>query len=377
MAKYKLGDIAPIQQGIVPKSNTYWLLNLDMVESNTGNILEYLYVPLDNIGASTISFDMNNILYSKLRPYLNKVVIPDRPGYATSEMLPLKPNKDYITREYLTYFLRSPRFVAYINEKTSGAKMPRANSSDLKSIEIECPSLEKQRHITNEFDRIVSIIRLRQQQLQKLDELVKAWFIELFGDLKSNPNNWDTKTLDELTDLITDGEHATPRRTDNGIYLLSARNILNHSIRVDDVDYIDQEEYSRIANRITPREGDVLISCSGTVGRCCSVPAGLKFQMVRSVALLRFKESINPVFAEYMITSDYLQEQINSSKTASSQANLFQGKIRALKGYAPPIELQNEFVSFVEQIYKAKAVIQKALDEAQLLFDSLMQQYFS
>ena len=376
MAKYKLGDIAPIQQGIVPKSNTYWLLNLDMVESNTGNILEYLYVPLDNIGASTISFDMNNILYSKLRPYLNKVVIPDRPGYATSEMLPLKPNKDYITREYLTYFLRSPRFVAYINEKTSGAKMPRANSSDLKSIEIECPSLEKQRHITNEFDRIVSIIRLRQQQLQKLDELVKAWFIELFGDLKSNPNNWDTKTLDELTDLITDGEHATPRRTDNGIYLLSARNILNHSIRVDDVDYIDQEEYSRIANRITPREGDVLISCSGTVGRCCSVPAGLKFQMVRSVALLRFKESINPVFAEYMITSDYLQEQINSSKTASSQANLFQGKIRALKGYAPPIELQNEFVSFVEQIYKAKAVIQKAL-EAQLLFDSLMQQYFS
>lgn len=377
MAKYKLGDIAPIQQGIVPKSNTYWLLNLDMVESNTGNILEYLYVPLDNIGVSTISFDMNNILYSKLRPYLNKVVIPDRPGYATSEMLPLKPNKDYITREYLTYFLRSPRFVAYINEKTSGAKMPRANSSDLKSIEIECPSLEKQRHITNEFDRIVSIIRLRQQQLQKLDELVKAWFIELFGDLKSNPNNWNTKTLDELTDLITDGEHATPRRTDNGIYLLSARNILNHSIRVDDVDYIDQEEYSRIANRITPREGDVLISCSGTVGRCCSVPAGLKFQMVRSVALLRFKESINPVFAEYMITSDYLQEQINSSKTASSQANLFQGKIRALKGYAPPIELQNEFVSFVEQIYKAKAVIQKALDEAQLLFDSLMQQYFS
>lgn len=125
MAKYKLGDIAPIQQGSVPESESYWLLNLDMVESNTGHIYERLYVPFDKIGTSTIAFDTNNVLYSKLRPYLNKVVIPDCPGYATSEMLPLKPNKNYITREYLTYFLRSPKFVAYINEKTSGAKMPR------------------------------------------------------------------------------------------------------------------------------------------------------------------------------------------------------------------------------------------------------------
>ena len=98
--------------------------------------------------------------------------------------------------------------------------------------------------------------------------------------------------------------------------------------------------------------------------------------MVRSVALIRFKEEINPIFAEYMITSDYLQEQINSSKTASSQANLFQGKIKALKGFAPPVELQNEFVMFVKQVNKSKVVVQKALDETQLLFNSLMQKYF-
>ena len=98
--------------------------------------------------------------------------------------------------------------------------------------------------------------------------------------------------------------------------------------------------------------------------------------MVRSAALLRFKEEINPIFAEYMITSDYLQEQINSSKTASSQANLFQGKIKALKGFVPPMELQKEFVAFVEQVAKSKVAVQEALDETQLLFDSLMQEYF-
>lgn len=176
----------------------------------------------------------------------------------------------------------------------------------------------------------------------------------MFGDMKLNKRGWKLKSFEELTYLITDGEHATPKRTDKGIYLLSARNILNHSLQLKDVDYINEKEYDRIAKRIIPQEGDILISCSGTVGRCCSVPSGFHFQMVRSVALIRFKEYINPIFAEYMITSDYLQEQINSSKTVSSQANLFQGKIRTLKGFVPPIELQNQFADFVAQTDKSK-----------------------
>ena len=376
MAKYKLGDIAPVKQGVVTRKSKYWLLNLDMVESNTGRIIDYLMVDENKVGASTVAFDTENVLYSKLRPYLNKVVLPQQCGYATSEMLPLRPNTKVITREYLMYFLRSSKFVDYINEKTSGAKMPRANISDLKSIEIDCPALSIQKNITQLFDKLTSIIELRKKELFILDNLIKARFVEMFGDLKSNTKGWMVKSFDELTYLITDGEHATPKRVNDGIYLLSARNVLNHSIQLEDVDYIDEEEYDRISKRIVPRGGDVIVSCSGTIGRCCSVPNGMKFQMVRSVALLRFREIITPIFAEYMISSDYLQEQINSSKTASSQANLFQGKIKTLKGVVPPLELQNEFVMFVGQVNKSKVAVQKALDETQKLFDSLMQQYF-
>ena len=176
----------------------------------------------------------------------------------------------------------------------------------------------------------------------------------MFGDLRVNDKGWKYYKLDELTELITDGEHATPKRTTQGIYLLSARNVLNHQLSLEDVDYIDYDEFSRISRRIIPREGDVLISCSGSIGRCCVVPKNIKFQMVRSIALLRFKSNINPVFAEYMITSDYLQDQINKSKTASSQANLFQGKIKSLKGVVPPLELQNQFASFVQEIDKSR-----------------------
>ena len=143
--KYKLGDIAPIKQGTVEKNDEYWLLNLDMVESNTGHIIDYLTVRKEKIGSSTVAFDTENILYSRLRPYLNKVVLPQKCGYATSEMLPLRPNIKVISKEYLTCFLRSLKFVEYISEKTSGAKMPRVNISDLKNVEIDCPSLEMQK----------------------------------------------------------------------------------------------------------------------------------------------------------------------------------------------------------------------------------------
>ena len=253
---------------------------------------------------------------------------------------------------YLYYYM--PMALKQIEEKTPFVTVKHLSAKQLNSIAVPYPSLDEQRHIAAVLDKASNLIAQRKRQLEKLDELVKARFVEMFGDLRVNPKGWRMQTFDELTELITDGEHATPRRVNHGIYLLSARNILNHCLQLNDVDYIDQEEYSRIAKRVIPREGDILISCSGSVGRCCSVPADMKLQMVRSVALLRFKSSINPVFAEYMITSDFLQEQINSSKTASSQANLFQGKIARLRGFAPPKELQEAFLLFVQQVDKSK-----------------------
>ena len=281
-----------------------------------------------------------------------------------------------------------PRYVFYAlfaNYRRGGTRQYENKTTGLhnlktddfvKRFEIAETTPENQIRICNQIDKVRKIIVLRQQQLQKLDELVKARFVELFGDVASNPNGYPIKDFDEISILITDGEHATPRRTMEGIYLLSARNVLNHALQLEDVDYIDEEEYGRIARRIVPQAGDVLISCSGSIGRCCVVPKGLKFQMVRSAALIRFNKTINPVFAEWLITSDDLQIQIAQSATQSSQANLFQGKIKKLHGFVPPIELQNQFAAFVEQTDKSKVVVQKALDEAQTLFDSLMQKYF-
>ena len=270
--------------------------------------------------------------------------------------------------KYLEYCLQSKNIEMFSLYAKRGSR--QGKSIDLKrwlTYKIPVYSEEDQIVIEENLNKINVVIELRRKQLELLDELVRARFVEMFGDLRINDKGWKYYKLDELTELITDGEHATPKRTADGIYLLSARNVLNHHLSLEDVDFIDCDEFDRISRRIIPREGDVLISCSGSIGRCCVVPKNIKFQMVRSVALLRFKSNINPVFAEYMITSDYLQDQINKSKTASSQANLFQGKIKSLKGVLPPLELQNQFASFVQEIDKSRLRELLAIKQIKLL----------
>ena len=277
---------------------------------------------------------------------------------------------------YLFTFLNSDKFEYDCIYSARGIAQKNMSTEWLKNYIIPLPPIEVQKKIANNLNTCTKIIKKHNKQLNNFDLLIKSRFIEMFGDPVQNPMGWEEKRFKDICDLITDGEHNTPNRSSKGIYLLSARNIHNHILKLEDVDYIDEEEYARISKRIIPQEGDVLISCSGSVGRVCSVPKNFKFQMVRSVALLRLKEIVTPLFMEYLIESDYLQNQIDKAKTQSSQANLFQGKIAELKGFVPPLELQNDFATFVQQIDKSKFAVQKSLEKAETLYKSLMQEYF-
>lgn len=383
MDKVKIKDVCDILNGFAFKSDNYVdkgirIIRIANVQKGYIEDSTPAFYPLNSTGLDKYMLDKGDLLIS-LTGNVGRVAILQEemlPAALNQRVACLRIKSDKISKGYLFHILNSDFFERKCIQSAKGVAQKNMSTEWLKNYKIPLYSTEQQSEIVSVLDTLQSIICNRKYELQMLDNLIKARFVELFGDLRTNTKEWKIQAFSELTDLITDGEHATPRRTTNGIYLLSARNILNHAIQLDDVDYIDQEEYDRIAKRVVPQAGDVLISCSGTVGRCCTVPVGLKFQMVRSAALLRFKPEINPKFAEYMITSEYLQEQINRLKTASSQANLFQGKIAKLKGFAPPMELQQEFNAFVAVIDKSKATVQKALDETQLLFDSLMQQYF-
>ena len=246
----------------------------------------------------------------------------------------------------------------------------------LKEIDIPIPSLSEQQSIVAELDKINELISLKKAQLSDLDSLAQSIFYDMFGDPVTNEKGWEKKKYEDICLIITDGEHSTPKRESIGVFLLSARNIHNHRLELQDVDYIGEDEYNRVSKRIIPQAKDILISCSGSVGRVCSVPDDLKFQMVRSVALLRLKSHMNNVFFEYLISSDFTQEQINKAKTNSAQANLFQGRIKKLIAIIPPLTLQQEFAKRIELIEQQKAQISSTIKDLETLLASRMQYWF-
>ena len=129
-----------IEQNKINGEDFFWLLNLDMIKPNTGEIVKKVYINSQNIPTSSISFKKGTVLYSKLRPYLNKVVIADENGYGTSELIPLNSYKNGLTAEYLAYYLRQDSFVEYIKDKVTGAKMPRVAMDVLRGIDIVQPN---------------------------------------------------------------------------------------------------------------------------------------------------------------------------------------------------------------------------------------------
>lgn len=176
-------EVAPCVafKGIVePKSGKYWLLNLDMVESQTGRILDKIFCDASEIGNSTNVFSEENVLYSKLRPYLNKVVLPDEKGYCTSELLPLLPQKDCLDRVFLALLLRSNSFVNYINNRVAGAKMPRVSMNDFRSFNVILPPLSIQQSFASKVATIEEAKANVNTQIAELQTLlasrIQYWF---------------------------------------------------------------------------------------------------------------------------------------------------------------------------------------------------------
>ena len=141
-------QVAPEEPSRERQTGTVWILNLDMIESHTGKIIDKVYDEDTNL-LSVAPFDEGNVLYSKLRPYLNKVVIPKGKGYATTELVPLRPNQEYLNLTFFSHLLRGDDFVTYANTISSGTKMPRMPLNDLRNFQCILPPMEEQLKFEN------------------------------------------------------------------------------------------------------------------------------------------------------------------------------------------------------------------------------------
>ena len=239
-------------------------------------------------------------------------------------------------------------------------------------------SLEEQEKIVEIIGKVNQVIENRKQQLQQLDELVKARFVEMFGDPVLNPYNWDVVTIG---DIVTDVRYGTSKpAVEGGKYPYLRMNNLTYDGHLDlsDMKYIDIPDNE--IEKCIVRMGDVLFNRTNSielVGKTCVFDLDEEMVIAGYIIRVRLNEKLLPIVLSSYMNSAVLKEQLrNMAKGAVNQANINAQELQSIKIYLPPIELQNQFATFVEQVDKSKVAVQKAIDEAQTLFDSLMQEYF-
>lgn len=281
--------------------------------------------------------------------------------------------------QYLYYALKSQQ--DRIMKLRSGACMPNIKKGDLGDFEFNFDDdVKGQEKVTNILSKLESVIEERKQELLCLDKLTKARFVEMFGTLLDNENGFDVVTIEDVCSLIKDGTHQTPQYTDDkekGYKFLSSKDVMSQKIDWKDIKYIPAELHKKLYATIKPQRNDILMSKNGVnYGVAAVNDTDEVFDIYVSLALLRPKEMINPVFFRCVINNPETKRQFDSSIKGIGVPNLHLGEIKKTKIFLPPMELQKEFVSFVDQVDKSKVAVQKALDETQLLFDSLMQKYF-
>ena len=184
--------------------------------------------------------------------------------------------------------------------------------------------------------------------------------------------------MQDVCEPIKDGTHQTPKYTEdkvNGFKFLSSKDVTTGRINWDNIKYIPADLHEQLYARIQPEKGDVLLAKNGTTGIAAIVDRDEIFDIYVSLALLK-PLNINSVYLWAAINSQETKEQFDASLKGIGVPNLHLGEIKKAKIIVPPIELQSKFADFVQEVDKSKVVVQKALDEAQLLFDSLMQEYF-
>lgn len=288
-------------------------------------------------------------------------------------LITVVPDLSTVSERYLYYALRNckPAF--------SGTSIPQLTVPDIKKNEIELYSLSVQKTIADKLDAVGRIIELRQQQLQKLDEFVKARFVELFGDKTKFKNEPLRKNVEEM--FIGPFGSALKNECfvdkDNAYCMVYEQ---KHAIRKTlDVPtrYVNTEKYTEL-KRFTVQGGDIIVSCRGTIGEIYSVPENAPLGIMHpSIMKIRLKKSKYCNLFFVIMLEQYMRESINKANGSGVKMAVTATELGEEVFIVPEISLQLDFEQFVHQVDKSKVAVQKSLDEAQLLFNSLMQKYFS
>ena len=288
----------------------------------------------------------------------------------------LTPDKTKVSSEFIFWLLKGKN--DELNCKGTGSTFKAIGRKVLEEILVPDIELKKQIEYSEIIEKVYAIIQIRKQEILKLDELIKARFVELFGDPILNPYSWAVVTVG---DIVTDVRYGTSKpAVEGGKYPYLRMNNLTYDGHLDlsDMKYIDIPDNE--IEKCIVRKGDVLFNRTNSielVGKTCVFDLADDMVIAGYIIRVRLNEKLLPIVLSSYMNLPSLKEQLRSmAKGAVNQANINAQELQSIKIYLPPMELQEQFSAFVKQVDKSKVVVQEALDKTQLLFDSLMQKYF-
>ena len=358
----KVGDISrTVKKGNITLTKSQNYINNDVVNKINGKI-----VPKDTIIFAKIGEALK----------LNRRVITNKECLIDNNILGIKPKTNKIDLKYLFYFMNHLKLEKFSESTT----VPSVRQTRLKSITINIPSIDEQLEIVNILENINKAVLLKREQLSKLDILIKARFVEMFGDpIKVQPDiqTWSLKSIATVKsshriftkEFVNSG---VPFYRGTEISMLAAGNIPKHPY------YISRKRYDEIAaDDSKPKIGDLLLPSICDKGQLWLVNTDKPFYYKdgRVLCISLNKQKFNPIFFhEYMKLKLKAEYSKLGSGSTFAEFKIFQ--LKKLKIFIPSMKLQNEFANFVQQVDKSKVAVQKSLDETQKLYDSLMQEYF-
>lgn len=374
----KLTDVCDFQGGSQPPKDEWSFEKQDgyirMLQIRDFTQSEKVIPEYIKISNSIKICEEDDILIARYGASLGKILTGLAGAYNVAIMRTI-PDASKVKKRYLYYYLKSNYFQNAILNVGSRAAQAGFNKEDLAKLEISCPSLSEQEEIINVLYKIEAIIEKRRQEIIKLDEIIKARFVELFGEPRINPFGFEKMMLKDTCKVITGN---TPSRAVDDYYgnyveWIKTDNIVSGILNPTKASESLSEKGMRVGRTVDANA--ILMACIAgsvtSIGRVCVTNRTVAFNQQIN-AVVPEKYNVLFLYTLLQISKDYLVEDINMSLKGILSKSRLEEKVFIV----PPMELQNDFANFIKQVDKSKFAVQKALEETQILFDSLMQEYF-
>ena len=355
------GNIKPSTERFDPtKEENRRYVGLEHIGKNTGKIIGSQESKMA-VSSKTV-FYRGDLLYGKLRPYLNKVAVADFDGVCSTDILVFQQNS-FIVNTFLKLCLLKSDFVEFANSTVTGVQHPRTSHKKLSDYPIPLPPPSEQHRIVSKIESIFAQIDAVQENLERfalpcksssanLNILKNSILKNIFENIESKRNPLQKLSLKEICHKITDGTHKTPTYCNNGIHFLRVKDIHNSEIDWSTVKQISHNEHLELIRRCKPEKDDVLFSKNGTIGLSKVIDWNEEFSIFVSLALFKpKKEIINSYFLKYFLDSPTAIKQIAQRSKTVTVTNLHLEEIRKILISLPPLNEQKRIVTKIESIF--------------------------